>query len=79
MRFKVTDEEKWLRRLAGMPLQEEGLRQGPQCLICRCWSKGKMCDQCRKSQEIQVVASQPKGAPKLDLDALIRKMRQKIA
>jgi hypothetical protein len=79
MRFKITDEEKWLRRLAGMPLQEEGLRQGPQCLICRSWSKDKKCDHCRKSQEIQVVASLPKEAPKLDLDELIRKMRRKIA
>jgi len=61
MRPRILDEE-WLRRIAGIPLHEEGLRTGPQCLICRSWKKP--CAACK---------TESNHAP-ADLDRRIREM-----
>ena len=78
MRFRITDEEKWLRRLAGMPLQEQGLREGPQCLICRSWNKDKVCGHCRNSQNVPQAVGKSNGSARLDLDGLIRRMQRDL-
>ncbi len=72
MKTNITNELKWLGRIAGMALQTEGLRAGQQCLVCRCWKRP--CEACLRSGTNGNGAIEPHRKRRPDLDERIREM-----